>query len=64
MDAVWGEAAPARAANLLQRHASGLRRALEPERSPRTPSGLLTWTEAGYLLTLGTAGWTSAPSTG
>ncbi|WP_198655420.1 AfsR/SARP family transcriptional regulator [Streptomyces geranii] len=54
MDAVWGGTAPARAANLLQRHASGLRRALEPERSPRAPSGLLTWTEAGYLLTLGT----------
>ncbi|MEU6142931.1 BTAD domain-containing putative transcriptional regulator [Streptomyces sp. NPDC047081] len=53
VDAVWGQAVPARAANLLQRHVSGLRRALEPERPPRAPSGLLNWTEAGYLLTLG-----------
>ncbi|MFC8434005.1 BTAD domain-containing putative transcriptional regulator [Streptomyces sp. NPDC057253] len=55
VDAVWGREVPARAANLLQRHASGLRRVLEPERPPRTPSGLLPWTEAGYLLTLGPA---------
>lgn len=55
VDAVWGNAVPARAANLLQRHASGLRRVLEPERPPRAPSGLLAWTEAGYLLALGAA---------
>lgn len=55
VDAVWGPAVPARAANLLQRHASGLRRVLEPDRPPRSPSGLLAWTEAGYLLTLGPA---------
>ncbi|MFD0309886.1 BTAD domain-containing putative transcriptional regulator [Streptomyces sp. NPDC127119] len=55
VDAVWGWAVPARAANLLQRHVSGLRRVLEPERPPRAPSGLLAWTEAGYLLTLGPA---------
>ncbi|MFD7711212.1 BTAD domain-containing putative transcriptional regulator [Streptomyces sp. NPDC059786] len=53
VDAVWGEAVPARATNLLQRHVSGLRRVLEPERSPRSPSCLITWTEAGYLLTPG-----------
>ncbi|MEU9898933.1 AfsR/SARP family transcriptional regulator [Streptomyces phaeochromogenes] len=53
VDAVWGRAAPARAANLLQRHVSGLRRVLEPDRTPRAPSGLLAWTDAGYLLTLG-----------
>ncbi|MFJ3669382.1 AfsR/SARP family transcriptional regulator [Streptomyces sp. NPDC090106] len=53
VDAVWGRAVPARATNLLQRHVSGLRRVLEPERPPRAPSGLLTWTEAGYLLTPG-----------
>ncbi|MFJ8937469.1 BTAD domain-containing putative transcriptional regulator [Streptomyces sp. NPDC102365] len=46
---------PARAANLLQRHVSGLRRVLEPERPPRAPSGLLVWTEAGHLLTPGPA---------
>ncbi|MFH8468014.1 AfsR/SARP family transcriptional regulator [Streptomyces sp. NPDC017991] len=55
VDAVWGWAVPARAANLLQRHVSGLRRVLEPERPPRAPSGLLAWTEAGYLLTPGPA---------
>lgn len=52
IDAVWGEAQPRNAVNLVQRHVSGLRRALEPDRPGRTPSGLLTWTEAGYLLTL------------
>ncbi|GHA58949.1 SARP family transcriptional regulator [Streptomyces tauricus] len=55
VDAVWGWAVPARAANLLQRHVSGLRRVLEPDRPPRAPSGLLAWTEAGYLLTPGPA---------
>jgi hypothetical protein len=38
--------------NLIQRHVSGLRRALEPDRVGHTQSGLLTWTEARYLLTL------------
>jgi DNA-binding SARP family transcriptional activator/tetratricopeptide (TPR) repeat protein len=52
IDAVWGEAQPRNAVNLVQRHVSGLRRALEPDRPGRTPSDLLTWTEAGYLLTL------------
>ncbi|MGW6056760.1 AfsR/SARP family transcriptional regulator [Streptomyces sp. NPDC055189] len=50
IDAVWGAAAPGRAVNLLQRHAAGLRRVLEPCRPARAPSRLLTWTEAGYLL--------------
>lgn len=52
VDAVWGPAVPARAYNLVQRHVSGLRRVLEPERPPRTPSGLIGWTEAGYQLRL------------
>jgi DNA-binding SARP family transcriptional activator len=52
IDAVWGEAQPRNAVNLVQRHVSGLRRALEPDRPGRTPSDLLTWTEAGYLLAL------------
>ena len=38
--------------NLVQRHVSGLRRVLEPDRPGHVPSGMLTWTEAGYLLTL------------
>ncbi|MEU6674075.1 BTAD domain-containing putative transcriptional regulator [Streptomyces sp. NPDC046925] len=50
IDAVWGTVAPGRAVNLLQRHAAGLRRVLEPCRPARAPSRLLTWTEAGYLL--------------
>jgi DNA-binding SARP family transcriptional activator/Tfp pilus assembly protein PilF len=52
ISAVWGETPPARAVNLVQRHVSGLRRALEPDRPGHTPSDLLVWTDAGYLLTL------------
>ena len=52
INAVWGDAPPRNAVNLVQRHASGIRRALEPDRAVRTPSGLLTWTDAGYLLTV------------
>jgi DNA-binding SARP family transcriptional activator/tetratricopeptide (TPR) repeat protein len=52
IDAVWGENQPRNAVNLVQRHISGLRRTLEPDRPGRTPSDLLTWTDAGYLLTL------------
>jgi DNA-binding SARP family transcriptional activator/Tfp pilus assembly protein PilF len=51
IDAVWGPAAPTYAVNLLQKHVSGLRRALEPARPGRSPSRLLAWTGAGYLLT-------------
>ncbi|MFC6063742.1 AfsR/SARP family transcriptional regulator [Streptomyces ochraceiscleroticus] len=52
MKAVWGPTSPTRAVNLLQRHASGLRRVLDPGRSPREPSDVLRWTEAGYRLTV------------
>ena len=38
IDAVWGEGTPRNAVNLVQRHVSGLRRALEPDRPGRTPS--------------------------
>jgi DNA-binding SARP family transcriptional activator len=48
--AVWGEGAPTYAANLLQKHISALRRALEPDRPGRAPSEVLTWTDSGYLL--------------
>ena len=50
INAVWGEAPPRHAVNLVQRHVSGLRRVLEPSRPGRAPSELLTWTEAGYQL--------------
>ncbi len=52
INAVWGETAPRNAVNLVQRHVSGLRRILEPDRLGHTPSGLLIWTDAGYLLSL------------
>jgi DNA-binding SARP family transcriptional activator/tetratricopeptide (TPR) repeat protein len=50
INAIWGARFPAFAVNLVQKHVSGLRRTLEPERSPRTPSRLLSWTETGYCL--------------
>ena len=50
INAVWGETAPRNAVNLVQRHVSGLRRVLEPDRPGHTPSSLLIWTDAGYLL--------------
>jgi DNA-binding SARP family transcriptional activator/tetratricopeptide (TPR) repeat protein len=52
IDAVWGEAAPRWAVNLLQRDMSGLRHALEPERTERSAPSCLQWTDAGYLLDL------------
>ena len=52
VNAVWGDAEPRSAANLLQRHASGLRRALQPDRAARAASVQLVWTDAGYLLTV------------
>ena len=52
INAVWGETPPRNAVNLIQRHVSGLRRVLEPDRPGHMPSGVLAWTEVGYLLTL------------
>ena len=52
INAVWGEATPTHAVNLVQRHVSGLRRALEPNRPGHAPSAVLVWSNAGYLLTL------------
>src|SRR6516165_7965257 len=52
INAVWGETSPRNAVNLVQRHVSGLRRVLEPDRPGRAPSDLLAWTDVGYLLTL------------
>jgi len=52
INAVWGDAPPRNAVNLVQRHVSGLRRVLEPERPGHAPSGLLAWTEVGYQLTV------------
>lgn len=52
VDAVWGSAAPTYAVNLLQKYMSRLRRVLEPVRSARAPSQMLTWTDAGYLFSV------------
>src|SRR5215211_2598112 len=52
IDAIWGPAAPTYAVNLLQKHVSRLRRVLEPVRSARGPSQVLSWTGTGYLLSV------------
>jgi DNA-binding SARP family transcriptional activator/tetratricopeptide (TPR) repeat protein len=52
IDAVWGSAAPAYAVNLVQKHASSMRRVLEPQRSGGAPSKMLTWADGAYLLTV------------
>ncbi len=49
IDAIWGKAQPSHAVNLVQRHVSGLRMMLEPDRSARSSSELLSWTGSGYL---------------
>ncbi|MEU7577308.1 BTAD domain-containing putative transcriptional regulator [Streptomyces sp. NPDC041068] len=50
IQAVWGEPAPAYAVNQLQKYVSALRRVLEPERESRSPSGILNWSDSGYVL--------------
>ena len=50
VEAVWPEDPPANGPNVVQKHVAGLRRVLEPERSPRTPGQVLSLTDAGYLL--------------
>ncbi|GID30584.1 AfsR/SARP family transcriptional regulator [Paractinoplanes brasiliensis] len=53
IDAVWGENAPASAVNLVQRHVSGLRRVLEPDRAAHAATSRLAWTGSGYRLGVG-----------
>ncbi|MEU1607441.1 AfsR/SARP family transcriptional regulator [Micromonospora matsumotoense] len=50
IDAVWPEDPPANGTNVVQKYVAGLRRVLEPERSPRAPGQVITRTDAGYLL--------------
>jgi DNA-binding SARP family transcriptional activator/tetratricopeptide (TPR) repeat protein len=52
IEAVWGGSAPAYSVNLIQKYISGLRRVIEPTRSGRSPSQLLTWSDVGYRLCL------------
>jgi DNA-binding SARP family transcriptional activator len=50
VDAVWSDEPPENGANVVQKYVAGLRRALEPDRSPRTPGELIALTGAGYVL--------------
>ncbi|WP_165963972.1 BTAD domain-containing putative transcriptional regulator [Actinomadura sp. KC216] len=50
VDAVWGDEPPDNGANVVQKYVAGLRRVLEPDRSPRSPGRLLTLSGAGYAL--------------
>ncbi|MFG1713608.1 BTAD domain-containing putative transcriptional regulator [Micromonospora sp. NPDC049203] len=50
VEAVWPDEAPVNGLNVVQKYVAGLRRVLEPDRSPRTPGRVLTLTDAGYLL--------------
>ncbi|GAA2877875.1 BTAD domain-containing putative transcriptional regulator [Streptosporangium fragile] len=50
VDDLYGGAPPASALSALQSFVSHLRRAIEPRRSPRTPSQLLIRRPPGYLL--------------
>lgn len=56
IDAVWGDPAPAYAVNQLQKYVSALRRILEPGREARSPSGILGWSEGGYVLRVAPGG--------
>ncbi|MEU7532217.1 BTAD domain-containing putative transcriptional regulator [Saccharothrix sp. NPDC042600] len=50
IEAVWGDATPSSAVNLVQTYVAGLRRALEPSRARRAPAETLTSVGDGYLL--------------
>ena len=52
IDALWGDAPPARATATLQVFISNLRRSLEPDRAPRAPPTILLTRPPGYLLSL------------
>jgi DNA-binding SARP family transcriptional activator len=48
--ALWGERPPPTVANVIQTHIKHLRRMLEPDRPPRTPSLVLPAVRDGYAL--------------
>ena len=56
INAVWGDAEPRSAGNLVHRHISGLRHVLELSRYPVADAGRLAWTNAGYVLPVPTGG--------
>ncbi|MER7004677.1 BTAD domain-containing putative transcriptional regulator [Dactylosporangium sp. NPDC000555] len=53
VDTVWQTEPPENGANVVQKYVAGLRRVLEPDRSPRSPGSLLALTDAGYQLSVG-----------
>ncbi|HEY7143137.1 MAG TPA: BTAD domain-containing putative transcriptional regulator [Streptosporangiaceae bacterium] len=52
IDALWGEAPPASAANSVHHYVAALRGVLEPGRGHRAPGRVLTAASSGYLLRL------------
>jgi DNA-binding SARP family transcriptional activator len=50
VDAVWGDDPPENGPNVVQKYVAGLRRVLDPDRTPRTPGELLALTDGGYVL--------------
>ncbi len=50
VDLLWSGSPPDAVANTLQAYVSGLRRALEPERAPRSPATVLVTVAPGYAL--------------
>lgn len=56
IDAVWDDSPPENGANVVQKYIAGLRRVLEPDRSPRTPGELLVSTAGGYRLRVAAGG--------
>ncbi|WP_214106578.1 AfsR/SARP family transcriptional regulator [Acrocarpospora catenulata] len=52
VDELWDDATPSSAIGTLQAYISHLRRALEPDRPPRSPATVLVTREPGYLLAI------------
>jgi SARP family transcriptional regulator, regulator of embCAB operon len=50
IDAVWSDDPPENGANVVQKYVAGLRRVLDPDQPPRSPTQLLALTDAGYVL--------------
>ncbi|MEV0895796.1 BTAD domain-containing putative transcriptional regulator [Actinoplanes sp. NPDC049802] len=50
VDAVWGDDPPENGTNVVQKYVAGLRRVLDPDRTPRTPGELISLTDGGYVL--------------
>jgi SARP family transcriptional regulator, regulator of embCAB operon len=52
VDAVWGDEPPENGPNVVQKYVGGLRRVMEPDRSPRAPGQLISRTDAGYRISV------------